>query len=169
MGMPTIRFTPWDRRSRHDLAAMRTTEPRGKIYIGLLGLDQHEAGALSVARLLSDAGLEVVYGGRFNTPATIAAAAVDEDVDLIGLSCHSWEYLYYIDELADELAGAGKRIPVVVGGSVITGDDEALLRGKGVAATFGASSTPDRIVSEILTLMYAGRCANKGMHDAVGD
>ena len=136
---------------------MKANMPKGKIYIGLLGLDQHEAGALSVTRMLSDAGLEVVYGGRFNVPGTIAAAAVDEDVDLIGLSCHSWEYLYYIDDLVAELAKAGKRIPIVLGGSIITSRDEAILREKGVAGTFGASSTPDQIVLEIMRLVQAAR------------
>lgn len=138
---------------------MASNRPKGKIYIGLLGLDQHEAGALSVTRILSDAGLEVVYGGRFNVPETIAAAAIDEDVDLIGLSCHSWEYLYYIDELIAELTRVGKRVPIVLGGSIITGKDESLLREKGVAATFGASSTPDQIVAEIVALVEAERAA----------
>ncbi len=136
---------------------MTNNTPKGKIYIGLLGLDQHEAGALAVTRMLSDAGLEVVYGGRFNVPATIAAAAVDEDVDLIGLSCHSWEYLYYIDDLVAELAKAGRRIPIVLGGSIITSKDAAMLREKGVAGTFGASSTSDEIVSEIVRLVEVAR------------
>ena len=129
-------------------------KPKGnvKVYIALLGLDQHEAGALSVSRMLSDAGIEVVYGGRFNLPSTIAAAAVEEDVDLIGLSCHSWEYLYYIDELMEELHKAGKDVPIVLGGSIITSKDQAKLREKGIAATFGSSVSPDDIVSEVRRL-----------------
>jgi methylmalonyl-CoA mutase C-terminal domain/subunit len=120
---------------------MSTFTNSAKVYLGLLGLDQHEAGALSVSRLLSDAGLEVVYGGRFNVPATIAAAAVEEDVDLIGLSCHSWEYLYYIDELVAALHDAGKDVP---------------------ARTFGPSSNPDEIVSEILRLARESQAARGG-------
>ncbi len=139
---------------------MPNKRPTAKVYIGLLGLDQHEAGALSVTRMLSEAGVEVVYGGRFNLPASIAAAAADEDVDLIGLSCHSWEYLYYIDELVAALAAAGKPVPIVLGGSVITSKDEADLRERGVAATFGSSSTPDQIVSEVVRLAQTTREAS---------
>lgn len=64
-----------------------------RILLSLLGLDQHEAGAFAVARLLRDAGMEVVYLGRFVTPDRIVRAALEEGVDVIGLSCHSWEYL----------------------------------------------------------------------------
>ena len=64
-----------------------------RILLSLLGLDQHEAGAFAVARLLRDAGMEVVYLGRFGTPDRIVRAALEEGVDVIGLSCHSWEYL----------------------------------------------------------------------------
>ena len=126
-----------------------------KVLLGLLGMDQHEVGAVAVARTLRDAGMEVVYLGRFNLPADIAEAALQEGPDVIGLSCHSWEYIYYLDELFARLVERGVSVPVVVGGSVVTPGDARAIREKGVAATFGPGADPDQIVRTIEGL--AGR------------
>jgi len=123
-----------------------------RILLSILGLDQHEAGAFAVARLLRDAGMEVIYLGRFGTPEAVATAALEEGVDVIGLSCHSWEYLYYLDELFELLKHHGLDIPVVVGGSVLSQADENDLRAKGVSATFGPGADTDRIVRQIRDL-----------------
>jgi methylmalonyl-CoA mutase cobalamin-binding domain/chain len=120
-----------------------------KVLLGLMGMDQHEVGAIAVARVLRDAGMEVVYLGRFNQPAGIAKAALEEGVDVIGVSCHSWEYLYYLDELFAALAERELRVPVVVGGSVVTPGDARAIRAKGVAATFGPGASPAEIVRTI--------------------
>ena len=96
---------------------------------------------MSISHALREAGMEVVYIGRFNLPPAIVKAALEEGVDLIGLSAHSWEYLHYIDEILQGLREAGLDTPVVLGGSVITPSDEEALREKGVAAAFGPSST----------------------------
>jgi methylmalonyl-CoA mutase C-terminal domain/subunit len=123
--------------------------PRIKVLIGILGLDQHEAGAYAVSRLLRDAGMEVVYVGCFQVPKTIVKAAIEEDVDVVGLSTHSWEYLDYIDELLELLRGEGAGIPVVLGGSIITpGDGELMLR-KGVAAVFDSRATTADMIETI--------------------
>ena len=127
-----------------------------RIWIGTLGLDQHEVGATAVARLLRDAGMEVIYAGRFNLPPGIVKAAVEEDVDVIGLSCHSWEYLDYVDELMQLLRERDLKVPVVVGGSVITADDQRLLRGKGVAAVFGPTVAVEDIPDAIRHLVTTG-------------
>jgi methylmalonyl-CoA mutase, C-terminal domain len=119
-----------------------------RVLVAILGLDQHETGALGVSAMLRDAGMEVVYLGRFATPATIARAASDEAVDVVGISCHSWEYLYFVDELLGLLDGT----PLVAGGSVITADDARMLLGKGVAAVFGPSATVDVMVPAIRDL-----------------
>ena len=74
-----------------------------RVLIGMMGMDQHEVGAVAVSRLLRDAGMEIIYLGRFNTPAGIAKISIEEDVDVIGLSCHSWEYLHYVPELLNLL------------------------------------------------------------------
>ncbi len=123
-----------------------------RILLAILGLDQHEAGAFAVARLLRDAGMEVIYLGRFGTPETVAGAALEEGVDVIGLSCHSWEYLYYLDELFELLKSRDLDIPVVVGGSVLSQDDKNEILAKGVAATFGPGSDAAEIVQEIRSL-----------------
>jgi methylmalonyl-CoA mutase C-terminal domain/subunit len=126
-----------------------------RVWIGMLGLDQHEVGATAVARLLRDAGMEVIYAGRFNLPPGIVKAAVEEDVDVIGLSCHSWEYLEYIEELMQLLRQRELNVPVVVGGSVITAGDERLLRDKGVAAVFGPTAPVEDIPAAIRRLVPA--------------
>lgn len=123
------------------------TGPR--IVVGTYALDQHEAGAQFIARLLRDAGAEVVYLGRFNLPEHVAAIAVAEDADLIGMSCHSWEYLPCTRELLAELRHSGRAIPVVLGGSVITPDDAARLEAEGVAAVFGPAAAPTEILASI--------------------
>ena len=123
-----------------------------KVLLGLLGMDQHEVGAVSVARTLRDAGMEVVYVGRFNLPADIVEAAVQEGVDVIGLSCHSWEYLHYLDELMEGIRERGLSVPVVLGGSVLTPGDARRVREKGVAATFGPGADPDDIVATVRRL-----------------
>ena len=123
--------------------------PAPRVLLGMLGMDQHEAGAIAVARLLRDAGMEVVYLGRFNLPEGIAAAALQEGVDVIGLSCHSWEYLEYLDELFARLRDLELDVPLVLGGSVITPGDAIAVQARGVAATFGPAADPARIVETV--------------------
>ena len=123
-----------------------------RILLAILGLDQHEVGAFAVARLLRDAGMEVIYLGRFGTPESVTLAALDAGVDVIGISCHSWEYLYYLDELMELIRERGLDVPVVVGGSVLSGEDEKAIRSKGVAATFGPGSDAKEIVDQIRRL-----------------
>ena len=123
-----------------------------RVLIGILGLDQHEVGAMAVARMLRDAGMEVVYAGRFNLPAMIVQTALQEDVDVIGLSVHSWEHMYYLPELMSLLEKKQVAIPLVVGGSIITKADEADLKKMGIAAVFGPSATPQGIIETIRAL-----------------
>ena len=130
-----------------------------RILISILGLDQHEAGAFAAARLLRDAGMEVIYLGRFGTPEIVVESALEEGVDVIGLSCHSWEYLYYLDELFELLKSRELDIPVVVGGSVLSQDDKNEVQAKGVAATFGPGSDAEEIVQQIRSLVEAGGAA----------
>jgi methylmalonyl-CoA mutase C-terminal domain/subunit len=129
-----------------------TSDQRVRVLLAILGLDQHEAGAFAVARLLRDAGIEVIYLGRFGTPEGVVSSALEEGVDVIGLSCHSWEYLYALDELLALMKSGGLDIPVVIGGSVLCQEDRDELQAKGVAATFGPGSDADEIVQEIRRL-----------------
>ncbi len=120
-----------------------------RILIGLFGMDQHEVGALSVAKMLSDAGKEVVYAGRFNTPSTLLKIAIQEDADVIGISCHSWEYIHYTPELMELLRKEGADLAVVLGGSVITQADAKELLDLGVAAVFGPGAAREDIIATI--------------------
>lgn len=128
---------------------------RAKVVVGLLGIDQHEVGAIAIGVLLRDAGMEVIYAGRYNTPASFTRIAVDEDADVIGISCHSWEYLEYVPELMAMLRREALDVDVVLGGSVITPADAERMRKAGVAAIFGADATPGQIVADIHALAAA--------------
>ena len=123
-----------------------------RVLIAILGLDQHEVGATAVAGMLRDAGMEVVYLGRFNLPGDIAKAALEEGVDVIGLSCHSWEYLHLLDPLFDRLREEKSEIPVVVGGSVVTPADARSVEARGVAAAFGPTAERSQILETITRL-----------------
>ena len=90
---------------------------QAKILIGVMGVDQHENGAVAVMRFLKEAQMDVSYAGLFNTSETLLEKAMDEDVDVIGISCHSWEYIHYLPDLMQRLAAAERNVPVVVGGS----------------------------------------------------
>ena len=126
-----------------------------RVLISKVGLDGHDVGAKLVAKALRDAGMEVVYAGRFNLPRSIVKAAIEESVDVIGLSCHSWEYLYYVDELLQLLHEHGVEVPVVVGGSVVIPEDARTLLDKGVSAAFGPTATPAEIVATVRNLAGA--------------
>jgi methylmalonyl-CoA mutase C-terminal domain/subunit len=115
-------------------------------------MDQHEVAAVGIAKMLRDHGMEVVYAGCFNTPETIVQSAIEEDVDVIGISSHSWEYLHYMPELMALLNKESEPIPIVVGGSVITAKDEELLENLGVSAVFGSGTSDQEIVTRIKEL-----------------
>jgi len=121
----------------------------------MLGVDVHSRGIRTVARVLRDAGVEVVYLGEHNSAAGMAAAAVAEDVDVIGVSFSVSTYTHYVAELMDELKDAGAAdIPVMVGG-LIHPEDHETLRALGVAAIFGPGSTTDAIVTWVGGLAVA--------------
>lgn len=126
-----------------------------RVVLGILGLDQHETGALAVARAFSTAGFEVIYLGRFQTPESVARAAITEGADVVGISCHSWEFLEFVDDLLARLRDA--EVPLVMGGSVLTERDASTLTGKGVAAVFGAGSTFAEMVARIEAIRAARR------------
>jgi methylmalonyl-CoA mutase C-terminal domain/subunit len=120
-----------------------------RVLIGMLGLDQHELGAIVVSKLLRDAGMEVIYSGKFNIPAKLLKASIEEDADVIGLSCHSWEYLHYVPQLLELMREKGLEIPLVIGGSVVTPADAESLSKLGVAAAFGPGAAKQEIVQTI--------------------
>jgi len=122
-----------------------------RIVVGIIGLDQHEVGAIAIARLLTLHGFEVIYLGRFQTPQSMIAAAVDEGAQVVGASCHSWEFISFAPELAALAKKEG--VAVVLGGSVITPGDAVRLRRAGIDAVFGPLVTERQIIDEITRLV----------------
>lgn len=123
-----------------------------RILIAKVGLDGHDRGIKVVARILRDAGYEVIYTGLFQTPETVAAAAIDEDVDAIGLSMLSGAHMTLAPLVVDEVRKRGRDIPVVVGGIVPDHDLDAL-QSAGIAAVLTPGATADEIVATIAAVL----------------
>src|SRR5216110_1389955 len=113
-----------------------------RILVAKPGLDGHDRGAKVVARALSDAGYEVIYTGLHQTPEMIAAAAVQEAVDAVGLSVMSGAHMTLFPAVLNSLKARGAGDVVVFGGGIIPEEDEAELKTNGVKAIFkpGAST-----------------------------
>jgi len=121
---------------------------RIKVLISVIGLDGHFTGAEIVSRFLMDAGMEVVYLGIYQTPEMIVSAAVQESVDVIGISSHASNY-EQIGLLLDLMKRHDLRdVPVICGGTIPKRDAEALLE-KGVSKIFPPQSTSESIVEYI--------------------
>ena len=119
-----------------------------RILVAKVGLDGHDRGIKVVARILRDAGYEVIYTGLFQTPQTVAAAAVDEDVDAIGLSMLSGAHMTLAPLVVDEVRKLGTEIPVVVGGIVPNHDVEPLMAA-GIAAVITPGASAEHVVATI--------------------
>lgn len=119
-----------------------------RVLVAKVGLDGHDRGIKVVARLLRDAGMEVVYTGLFQTPESVAIAAIQEDVNVVGLSMLSGAHMTLAPLVVEALRERGSDIPVVVGGIVPPRDEEEL-RAAGVAAVFGPGASAEIIVSTI--------------------
>ncbi len=132
---------------------------RIRVLIAKPGLDGHDRGAKVVARALRDAGMEVIYLGLRNTPAHIAAAAVQEDVDVVGLSVLSGSHLPLARKVLAAMRDAGgEDIPVVIGGT-IPPNDIPVLEGAGIAAVLPTSAPLDDAVAAIRRLVQKERDA----------
>ena len=120
---------------------------RRRILIAKPGLDGHDRGAKVVARALRDAGFEVIYTGLRQTPEQIALAAVQEDVDAVGLSSLSGAHAELFPAVVRALRAAGAGDVVVFGGGVIPGDDVERLRAEGVERVFPPGTDTHDIVA----------------------
>jgi len=121
-----------------------------RVLIAKPGLDGHELGAMVVARGLRDAGMEVIYSGPRQTPDMIVDAAVQEDVDVVGLSVLSGAHKEYCREVLDLLAQRNATdIRLIVGG-IIPQDDVDELKRMGVGAVFGPGTDIQAIVDYLL-------------------
>lgn len=131
------------------------SSPRARILVAKLGLDGHDVGAKVVARLLRDAGYEVIYLGIRQTAEAVVRAAVSEDVALIGLSILSGSHIPLVTRLMSLLKQAAEDQPPVVVGGVIPAEDHEALRGLGVAAVFTAGTPADDMLETVARLVEA--------------
>jgi methylmalonyl-CoA mutase, C-terminal domain len=130
-----------------------------RILVAKVGLDGHDRGVKVVARILRDAGFEVIYTGLFQTPEKVAAAAVDEDVDAIGLSMLSGAHMTLAPKVVEKVRELGVDIPVVVGG-IIPDQDTSKLEAAGVAAVLTPGATADEVVATMQRVIDASRSAS---------
>src|SRR6056297_3075 len=119
-----------------------------RILVAKVGLDGHDRGVKVVARILRDAGFEVIYTGLFQTPETVAAAAVDEDVDAIGLSMLSAAHMTLAPAVVDAVRAKGVDIPVIVGG-IVPDQDVPSLTAAGVAKVVTPGATAEQVATAV--------------------
>jgi len=130
---------------------MSTTPRKLRILVAKPGLDGHDRGAKVVARALADAGYEVVYTGLHQTPEMIAAAAVQEAVDAVGLSIMSGAHMTLFPAVIDALKARGAQDVVVFGGGIVPKDDLPKLSEMGVARIFTPGASTNEIVEWVET------------------
>lgn len=120
-----------------------------RVLIAKPGLDGHDRGAKVIARALRDAGMEVVYTGLRQTPEMVAEAALQEDVDIVGLSILSGAHMALVPRVRQMLDQNGLQdVPILVGGIIPDGDRDALEK-IGVRGIFGPGASTDSIVTFI--------------------
>jgi methylmalonyl-CoA mutase C-terminal domain/subunit len=140
---------------------MTTVVPRPvRVLVAKPGLDGHDRGAKVVAAALRDAGFEVIYTGLRQTPEMIVDAAVQEDVDAIGVSIHSGAHMTLVPRILALLRERGAERILVTGGGIIPPDDARRLEAMGVGRLFGPG-TPTRELVEYLRSAVAARRSSK--------
>jgi LAO/AO transport system ATPase len=128
-----------------------------RILLAKVGLDGHDRGVKVLARALRDAGMEVIYTGLWQTPASAAKAAAEEDVDIFGASFHSAAHTTLVPVIMQELARRGREdMPVVIGG-IIPPDDIAAMNKAGVAAVLETEASMESIISTLNTIAAQAR------------
>ena len=123
-----------------------------RILITKVGLDGHDRGAKVVARCLRDAGMEVIYTGLHRRPEQVVLAAIQEDVDIIGISMLSGAHLTLVGRILEELRRAGAEDIIVVVGGVIPDEDVPALLDMGVAKVFSQEASVDVLPDELRKL-----------------
>jgi methylmalonyl-CoA mutase C-terminal domain/subunit len=132
-----------------------------RVLVAKVGFDGHDRGIKIVARILRDAGIEVVYGGLRNTPESVAAIALQEDVDVVGLSMHNGAHLTIAPRVVRALREAGVDSPVIVGG-IVPDIDIPRLRDAGVAAVLGPGASNAEVVETVMVAVRGAEGAGHG-------
>ena len=131
---------------------MATTRRTPRVLIAKVGLDGHDRGAKVVARALRDGGDEVVYTGLHQLPEQVVAAAIQEDVDAIGISILSGAHMTLVPRILTLLREQDADVPVIVGGT-IPDDDIAELKSQGVAEVFTPGTPTGGIIDFVHSLV----------------
>lgn len=133
------------------MATARGTERQPiRVMLAKIGLDGHDRGVKVVARTLRDAGMEVVYTGLHRSPEQVLEAAIQEDVDVLGVSLLSGAHMPIFGKIFELLAAMPQRPRfAVVAGGVMPDEDEQKLKDMGVADVLGQDTTPEAIVEKI--------------------
>jgi len=131
-----------------------------RVLIAKPGLDGHDRGAKVIARALRDAGFEVIYTGIRQTPAMIAQAALQEDVDAIGISILSGAHLTLFPRIIEELRARGIDDVAIWAGGIIPDEDVPALKAMGVRAVFGPGS-PTTATIDLLRSIESERAASE--------
>lgn len=132
------------------------TEEKIRVLVAKPGLDGHDRGAKVVARVLRDAGMEVIYTGLRQTPEMIAEAALQEDVDVVGLSILSGAHMELFPVIMEKLKERGVKA-IVVGGGIIPEEDIPALKDMGVKAVFGPGSSTQDIAEYVKRAAVEGK------------
>ena len=120
-----------------------------RVLVAKAGLDGHDRGAKVVAQSLRDAGMEVVYTGLRQTPEQIAKAALEEDVDVVGLSLHSGAHMTLFPRVRALLDAAGLAHVLLTGGGIIPDEDRTRLGAMGVGRLFGPGTATRELIEYI--------------------
>lgn len=138
---------------------MTPQERRIRVLVGKAGLCGHDRGAILVAMALRDAGMEVTYSGRHNSPDALVEAAIQEDADVLGVSVLSGAHLTVCRRIADLLREKGAEDICFIAGGFIPEEDAPELEAMGVRRVFGVGSRMDDIVRFIREATASPRCA----------
>jgi methylmalonyl-CoA mutase C-terminal domain/subunit len=122
------------------------TEKKIRVLVAKPGLDGHDRGAKIIARALRDAGMEVIYTGLRQTPEMVVEAAIQEDVDVIGMSILSGAHMTLFPRVMKLLAENGLDDVLVVAGGIIPDDDVPALRDIGIAGIFGPGTSTEEAI-----------------------
>lgn len=120
-----------------------------RVMLAKVGLDGHDRGVKVVARTLRDAGMDVIYTGLHRTPEQVVEAAVQEDVDVLGLSLLSGAHMTIFPRVIELLNQTGVDDMILLGGGVMPDEDVEELKALGVAEVVGQDTAPDEIVAAV--------------------
>jgi len=128
-------------------------ERKIRVLIAKPGLDGHDRGAKLIARALRDAGMEVIYTGLRQTPQMIAEAALQEDVDIVGLSILSGAHMGLVPRLMDSMRELDLQDVYIFLGGIIPDEDVPALLEMGVKAVYGPGTSTEQVVSDVRNLV----------------